>query len=211
MFVFGAGGHAAVVVDCLLSNNVRVEGVFDDDASKHEQHLLDRSVVIRGLPSDSLFGVGKNVHVALGSNTARRTAVARLDALGFQFPAVRHSQAFISNYCGSIGIGTFVGARVVCEPRVVVGKHSILNTGCILTHDCVVGDFCHIAPGVVLLGGVKVGDNCLVGANSTVLPGVKIANNVTIGAGSVVTRDVPPDCILRGQPARVTKTTSLQE
>ena len=50
---------------------------------------------------------------------------------------------------------------------------------------------------------VSIGDNVWIGGNTTILPGVTVGDNVTIGAGSVVTRDIPSDCVVAGNPARV--------
>lgn len=51
-----------------------------------------------------------------------------------------------------------------------------------------------------------IGSQCFVGANSIIMPGVRIGNNCVVGAGSVVTKDVPDNCIVAGNPARVIKT-----
>jgi len=48
----------------------------------------------------------------------------------------------------------------------------------------------------------EIGDRVRIGSNSTILP-VKIGNNVIIGAGSVVTKDVPDNCTVYGNPARI--------
>ena len=45
-----------------------------------------------------------------------------------------------------------------------------------------------------------IGNNVRIGSNATLLP-VKIGNNVIIGAGSVVTKDIPDNCIVYGNPA----------
>jgi acetyltransferase-like isoleucine patch superfamily enzyme len=47
-----------------------------------------------------------------------------------------------------------------------------------------------------------VGDRVRIGSNSTILP-VKIGNNVIIGAGSVVTKDIPDNVTVYGNPARI--------
>jgi acetyltransferase-like isoleucine patch superfamily enzyme len=44
-----------------------------------------------------------------------------------------------------------------------------------------------------------------IGANSTLLPGVTIGRNALVGAGSVVTRDVPGNAVVAGNPARILK------
>lgn len=52
---------------------------------------------------------------------------------------------------------------------------------------------------------VRIGDDVWLGGNVTVLPGVTIGNNVVVAAGAVVTKDVPPNCVVAGVPARVVK------
>jgi len=50
---------------------------------------------------------------------------------------------------------------------------------------------------------VKIGNNIFIGCNVTILPGVRVADGAVIGAGSVVTRDVPENAVVAGNPARV--------
>lgn len=48
-----------------------------------------------------------------------------------------------------------------------------------------------------------IGNNVTLGANVMILGDIKIGDNVTIGAGSVVTKSVPDNCIVVGNPARI--------
>lgn|GEM_PF-2380668 len=50
---------------------------------------------------------------------------------------------------------------------------------------------------------VRIGDGCWIGARAMILPGVTLGKRVLVAAGSVVTRDVPDDCLVAGNPARV--------
>ena len=50
---------------------------------------------------------------------------------------------------------------------------------------------------------VKIGNNCFIGGRAIILPGVKIGNEVIVGAGAVVTKDVPSNCIVAGNPAKI--------
>lgn len=80
-----------------------------------------------------------------------------------------------------------------------------------------IGDNCTLAPNVRLIahdasskkllgytkiGKIRIGENCFIGDSVIVLPGVTIGANCVIGAGSVVTRDVPPNTVAAGNPAR---------
>ena len=57
--------------------------------------------------------------------------------------------------------------------------------------------------------GVHIGNNVWIGASCVILPGVRIGDNSVIGAGSIVTKDIPPDEVWSGSPARRIMPTSL--
>ncbi|MDB5280397.1 MAG: acetyltransferase [Ferruginibacter sp.] len=68
----------------------------------------------------------------------------------------------------------------------------------ILSHD-----HCKRVNNQPLLADTYIGRNCFIAVGAIILPGVKIGNGVIVGAGSVVTKDVPDNCIVAGNPARV--------
>jgi len=51
-----------------------------------------------------------------------------------------------------------------------------------------------------------IGKRCFIGARSIILPGITIGDECIVGSGSVVTKDVPPRCIVGGNPAKVIRT-----
>ncbi len=51
-------------------------------------------------------------------------------------------------------------------------------------------------------GTIEILDNCQIGVNVTLLPNIRIGPNAIVGAGSVVTKDVPPNTVVAGNPAR---------
>lgn len=59
---------------------------------------------------------------------------------------------------------------------------------------------------VIKYGRITIHDNCWIGKGCTLLPGVSIGPNAVVGAHSVVTKDVPPNSVACGNPARVIKT-----
>lgn len=54
-----------------------------------------------------------------------------------------------------------------------------------------------------LRADTRIGQNCFIGGRSLILPGVTIGDSCIVGAGSVVTRSVPPNSIVAGNPAKL--------
>ena len=61
------------------------------------------------------------------------------------------------------------------------------------------------APGVTISGGVTIDDCTHIGTGATVIQGVHIGSHVLIGAGAVVVKDIPDNCIVAGNPAKILK------
>lgn len=52
---------------------------------------------------------------------------------------------------------------------------------------------------------IKIGNNCWIGGNAVICPGVTLGDNVVVASGAIVTKDVPADCIVAGNPAKIVK------
>lgn len=103
-----------------------------------------------------------------------------------------------------------------------IGSRSLINFGCsIVAFSRVdIGERCLIGPHCMIMDTgfhqvdpdrrldpptaepITIGENVWLGARVAVLPGVTIGDNSVVGIGSVVTRDVPPNTVVVGNPAR---------
>jgi acetyltransferase-like isoleucine patch superfamily enzyme len=116
-----------------------------------------------------------------------------------------------------IGDDVVVGTHSVLEVRNRIGNHVRIHSNCFLEW-VTIEDYVFIGPNVVFtddphpmkcprfddcLGGAIVRTYARIGGHSTLLPGVVVGRNALVGAGSVVTRDVPDDAVVVGNPAHV--------
>lgn len=77
---------------------------------------------------------------------------------------------------------------------VCIGAYTIITRGAtVLSHDYTRS----------ISTKTQIGTNCLIGVNAIIMPGVRIGDEVVVGAGAVVTRDVPSNSLVVGNPAQV--------
>ncbi len=201
LFVFGASGHAKVVIDCLRRGGHRSLLLVDDDPGRTGARVLGETVAG---DRRTLQAAGDRVRrgiVAIGSNDARSAVARWLEEAGFTFVAAVDPAAVVSEYA-RIEAGSLVMPGAIINADAVVGRHAIVNTAATVDHDCRVGDAVHLAPGVHLCGAVEVGERSFIGAGSVVMPGVRIGREVIVGAGATVLADLPDGCRAVGSPCR---------
>lgn len=203
--VIGAGGHARVIADALVANDVRVLGFTELDASRHGTYLDGHPI----LGGDEILSRYSNEKVVLangigsvGAPVVRRAVHERLSRTGWRFVSVIHPRATVSP-AALIKEGVQVMAGAVIQAGSTVCEGSIVNTSAVVDHDCILGAHCHIAPGAVLSGGVVLGDGCHVGAGAVVIQSIVLGPNTIVGAGAVVVRSFSAgSALLIGIPAR---------
>lgn len=132
------------------------------------------------------------------------------------------------DFMGAVGEGTVIMPRFTCDYgyNISLGRNVFINYHCIFL-DCapiLMGNDVQVGPAVQLYTAqhpleadirrsglesarpIRVGNDVWIGGGTVVLPGGTIGDRSVIGAGSVVVRDVPPDCVVVGNPARIART-----
>ena len=191
VYLYGASGHAKVVLDIVRLAYYDVPCLIDDNPNDNE---------LAGLPVvHSAEGLSP-VIVTVGNCQKRREIVNKLG--NREYLTVIHPKAVVAKSV-MLGNGTVVMAGALLNPYAMVGNHCIINTGASIDHDCVINDFVHIAPHCTLCGEVVVGEGTWVGAGTTIIQGIHIGRNCFIGAGSVVVKDIPDNSLCYGNPAKL--------
>jgi sugar O-acyltransferase (sialic acid O-acetyltransferase NeuD family) len=194
MLLYGASGHAKVIISCLNANLQSISGIFDDDTNKKSLWNIE---VIGSYSPD--FQRDEELIISIGYNHIRQQVAALVQ---HRFGRVMHPSALIDKTV-AIGEGTVIFHRAIIQADAQIGKHVIVNTAASIDHDCLIQDFVHIAPSATLCGGVYVGAGTLVGAGAVIAPNLRIGQNCLIAAGSIITKHIPDNAIVRGNPARV--------
>ena len=193
MNLYGASGHAKVIIDILRKSNQGIEKIFDDNES------------IKDILSINVFST-KNIDdseliISIGNNKIRKDISGKLKS---NFGKAIHPNSIIDPTV-KLEEGTVVMAGAIINSSTKIAKHCIINTSASIDHDCILEDFVHISPNATLCGNVNIGEGTHIGAGATIIPGIKIGKWSTIGAGSVVIKDVEDGVTVVGNPARITK------
>ncbi|MEC1071821.1 maltose acetyltransferase domain-containing protein [Priestia megaterium] len=134
---------------------------------------------------------------------------------------------------GSTGENVYVepNIRVDYGYNIFVGENFFANFDCVILDICKVsfGDNCLLGPGVHIYTAthpidpnernsgkeyakpIIFGDNVWIGGSSVINPGVTIGDNVVIASGSVVTKDVPNNVVVGGNPAKIIKKLEIKD
>lgn len=196
VYLYGASGHAKVVMDIAKLVGMEVPCLIDDNPEVKE---------LAGLPVVHSADNLSPIIVTIGDCKIRKEIVWKLGER--EYKTVIHPNAIKADSV-KIGHGTVVMAGAILNPYVEVGNHCIINTGASLDHDVKIEDFVHIAPHCTLCGEVEVGECTWIGAGSTIIQQIHIGKNCYIGAGSVVVKDIPDNSLCYGNPARIIRRTT---
>ena len=202
--VFGAGGHAKVVVDVLAQmKRYEVVALLDDSVELHgtrrwgfpvwggrEQFPVLRKRGVTGLI------------VGVGDNRLRQSVYEEAAKAGVKLITAVHPSAQIGSRV-NIGAGSLLVAGTVINVDAIIGENVIINTGVTVDHDCRIGAHAHLSPGVHLAGGVTVGELTHIGIGAVVLPNAQVGRACIVGAGAIVRESIPDGAVVAGNPTRL--------
>ncbi len=200
MIIYGAGGHAKAVMEMARALGAfRIIGVVDDNPALQGGSVLGYPILGTRASLPGLYeqgvrlaanGVGGIVNIAVRINLFEMLA-----GHGFAFPALCHPRATVED-SAQVADGVQVFANAYVGSSSILHERCMINTAAVISHDCEIGAYTHIAPGAMLAGHVHVGERALVGMGVTTAIGINIGSGARIGNGAILLADVPERAIV---------------
>jgi len=178
--------------NAILDKNA-VIGKYFDKKNNFKKTIIGDSANIR---SGTIIYYGNRI----GDNfqTGHNVLIRQNNIIGNNVSVGSHTEIAFNT---RIEDGVRIHSNVFIPEKTILRKNCWIGPGVVITNS----KYPHSKDSKKKLKGVEIEENVKIGANSTILPGIKIRKNSLIGAGSVVTKDVNPDSVYMGNPARFFK------
>jgi len=193
---------------------------------------IHRTAIIeaKNIPKSAYIGpyvhIGKDVKIGQKSKIFNNTVIFGKTSLGknvtidpcsfigsdgFGFARDRKGKFEKFPHIGGVIIGddvkiqSMVSIKKGTLQNTQIGSGTIIGSFTNIAHNVKIGKNCFIAPGLVTGGSCVIEDGVYIAMSVTIRNGIKIGKNSILGMGAVVTKDVPPNCTMVGNPAKLYK------
>lgn len=207
LVIIGAGGQGQDVHWAAMNIHARqpsyVFAGFCDDAEALRSGIYCGLPLLGTIEAAAAKLTGEVWFIcAVGDNRNREKLVARAEQLGWQAESIVDPSVPIAPGV-TIGAGSYVGALAVLSSKARIGRHVLVNQGCSIGHDSVLGDFSQVCPGCRISGAAVLGTGGFVGSNGVIAPRIEVGAWARLGANAFAMRNVPAGSTAVGNPARV--------
>lgn len=199
--IIGSGHLGQQIAHYAISDQHYSNVVFFDDFSTEKE--INGYLIIGNSDSieeaffnktfdDLIIGIGyKHLNI-------RKILFERFEDL-IPFGTIVHSSSWVDKTV-TIKNGCVIYPRCCIDANALVDNNTILNLGCTVSHDTVVGKHSFLSPRVALAGFVKIEELCIIGINSTIIDNLTIIAKTQIGGGTVVIKNISKSGLYVGNP-----------
>ena len=202
------------IVYCLDGNDFDIQIVKNVETEKMHEYLIPglKATVIadnewlRTSPENIIIGVNKAKNKQVVFDYFNKHHKIQLE----DFTSLIHPSVEIAHSV-NLGDGVIINPNTTIAPFAHLKNLVTVNRNVSIGHHTEIANFCTIHPGANVAGHCKISEGVTIGMGANVIDGVSIGKNSFIGAGSLVTKDIPPNVIAYGFPAKVIKSLTKNE
>lgn len=198
--IYGCGGTGREIADLSHRIGKWQKIVFVDDhitgREVDEINVYSLDEVIEQFEKNDLEFI-----VSVGEPDARKAQYEKLARLKLNYIKIIDPDFILSRF-SSVARGTIIHTGVLATCNVHIREGCLINTRAVIGHDVTIGEYSVISPNVTIGGNVNIGPCCYLGSGAIIRNGISIGANSIIGMGAVVLKDVKPNSVMVGNPAR---------
>ena len=206
IIIVGCGEHARMIIDNIEEQDMyAVFGLTTSSDEELQMEIYGYPVVCKDEGIKNLLSENVDIKgyiLGVGSMKLRYNLYTWLDTF-LTAVNIIHPTATISRHA-QIGRGNIIEAYTKIANSAQIGNHCIINSFSAVNHDQVIGDNVLIA-GNVSMAGKSIGNNTIIADGASVGFKKSVGKNCIVGDGSVVTKDIPDNVIVYGNPARIVR------
>ena len=182
LLLVGSGGFGRVVLEHAGKD---YECAFLDDGPEIGTLVDGVPVIGRTAQMQDFFPEYTHLVVSIGNNALREKLYKEAKSIGYTFPNIIVSSAYISPRA-TIGTGCVILNNAVVQNDAHLGDGCILNPGVEAHHSCYIGDYCLIYTNSVIRSLTHVGDRAWIGSTVSISTGAVVPEDAVIKDGEVV-------------------------
>jgi sugar O-acyltransferase (sialic acid O-acetyltransferase NeuD family) len=204
IILVGAGGLGREVLNYVLdamppSAHMRVRGFLDDNPSAISPDPCRFPIL--GSILDYAIEPKERFVMAIGDCVRRAELTRKMEARGARFITIIHPTAYVASNA-AVGNGCIVGPFSAIGSDARVGDHVLLTWYSSLAHGSICHSFAVLSPYSTANGGAILEEGVFLGTHAVIQPMVRVGPWAKVASGSIVYRDLPPNCLALGNPAK---------
>jgi sugar O-acyltransferase (sialic acid O-acetyltransferase NeuD family) len=205
--ILGGPGDGAVVAEAVLQSKaagreIELIGFLNDSLSSAEAiygfPVLGRLEDWRRLDDNVRFVWALQ---RVGAMPARVRRLQSLAIPDHRWTSVQHPNSVVASST-AIGIGCFIASYSTVQPMVSIGRFVSMRAGASIGHHAVIKDHAYVGPNATMCGYAVLQEGACLGPNAVILERTEVGCYAVVGIGAAVTKNVPPNAIVMGNPAR---------